>query len=63
MQGKNGLHIRTQEEKSYQNDELFFLRFDKDLKMEASVNVVCKQVHITDTMQYNAVANKCTYNW
>ena len=35
--GKNGLHIRTQQEKSYQNYELFFLGFEKVLKMQASV--------------------------
>ena len=37
MLGKNGLHIRIQQEKSYQNDELFFLGFEKVLKMQASV--------------------------
>ena len=35
--GKNGLHIRIQQEKSYQNDELLFLGFEKVLKMQASV--------------------------
>ena len=37
MQGKNGLNIRNQQEKSYQNDELYFLRFEKVLKMQVSV--------------------------
>ena len=35
--GKNRLHIRIQQEKSYQNDELFFLGFEKFIKMQASV--------------------------
>ena len=29
MQGKNGLDIRNQQEKSYQNDELFILGSEK----------------------------------
>ena len=37
MQGKNGLDIRNQQEKSYQNDELLFLGFEKVKKMQASV--------------------------
>ena len=37
MQGKNGLDIRKQQEKSYQNDDLFFLGFDKVKKMQASI--------------------------
>ena len=37
MLGKNGLHIRIQQEKSYQNDKLFYLGFEKVLKMKASV--------------------------
>ena len=37
MLGKNGSHIRIQQEKSSQNDEFFFLRFEKVLKMQASV--------------------------
>ena len=37
MQGKNGLDIRNQQEKSYQNDELFFSGFEKVKKMQASV--------------------------
>ena len=37
MPGKIGLHIRIQQEKSYQNDEFFFLGFEKVLKMQASV--------------------------
>ena len=32
MQGKNGIDIRNQQEKSYQNDELFVLGFEKVLK-------------------------------
>ena len=35
--GKSGLHIRIQQEKGYQNDELFFLGFEKALKMQVSV--------------------------
>jgi len=35
--GKNGLHIRIQQEKSYQKDELFFLGFEKVIKMQVSV--------------------------
>ena len=38
MLGKNGLHIRIQQEKSYQNDKLFYLGFEKVLKMQASVS-------------------------
>ena len=37
MLGKNCLNIRLQLEKSYQNEELFLLRFEKVLKMQASV--------------------------
>ena len=37
MQGKNGSDIRNQQEKSYQNDKVFFLRFEIVLKMRASV--------------------------
>ena len=37
MLGKKDLHMRIQLEKSYQNDELFFLGFQKVLKMQASV--------------------------
>ena len=33
MPGKNGLNICTQQEKSYQNDEFFFIGFEKVLKM------------------------------
>ena len=44
MLGKNGLHIRIQQEKSYQKDELFFLGFEEVLKMQASV-VNKQQVH------------------
>ena len=29
VQRKNGLNIRVQQEKTYQNDELFFLGFEK----------------------------------
>ena len=29
VQGKNGLDIRNQQEKSYQKDELFFMGFEK----------------------------------
>ena len=38
--GKNGLRICIQQEKSYQNYELFFLGLEKVLKMQASV--ICK---------------------
>ena len=38
MQGKNGLDIHNQQEKGYQNVELFFLRFEKVLKIQASVS-------------------------
>ena len=34
---KNSLHIRIQQEKGYQNDEIFFYGFEKVLKMQASV--------------------------
>ena len=37
VHGKNGLQIRNQQEKSYQNDELFNLGFEKVLKTQASV--------------------------
>ena len=30
MQGKNGLDIRNQQEKSFQSDELFFSGFEKN---------------------------------
>ena len=36
MPGKNGLDIRNQQEKSYQNEELFFLGFEKVRSMQAS---------------------------
>ena len=35
--GKAGLHIRNQQEKSYQNDELFFLEYEKVLRMQTRV--------------------------
>ena len=41
--GKNGLHIRIQQEKNYQNDELFFLGFKKVLKMQAHVSSIYSQ--------------------
>ena len=37
MQGKNGLNIHIQQEKTYQNDALFILGFEKVLKMKSSV--------------------------
>ena len=37
MLGKNDLHIRIQQEKSYQIDEFFCLGFEKVLEMRASV--------------------------
>ena len=37
MLGKNGLHIRIQPEKCYQDDKLFYLGFENVLKMQASV--------------------------
>ena len=37
MQGKNGLDIRNQQEKCYQNEELFFLGFETVNKMQAGV--------------------------
>ena len=37
MPGKNGLLIQIQQEKSYHNDELFYLGFENVLKMHASV--------------------------
>ena len=37
---KNGLNIRIQQEKNYQNDELFLLWFEKVLKMQGSVIVI-----------------------
>ena len=37
MLGKKGLQIRIRQEKSYQTHEFFFLGFEKDLKMQASV--------------------------
>ena len=44
--GKNGLHIRIQQEKSYQYNELFFLGFEKVLKMQASeINVRYEGYH------------------
>ena len=36
MLGKNGLHIRIQQEKGYQSDEIYFLGFQKNLKIQAS---------------------------
>ena len=36
MQGKNGLDIRNQQEKSYKNDKHFIFGFEKVLKMQAS---------------------------
>ena len=47
MLGKNGLYIRIQQEKSYQNDELFFLGFEKVLKMQASVIGRCSANSLT----------------
>ena len=35
LRKKNGLNFRIQQEKSYQNEELFFLGFEKVLKMQA----------------------------
>ena len=35
--GKSGLRIHNQQEKGYQKDELFFLGFEKVLRMQASV--------------------------
>ena len=35
--GKNSLHIRIQQEKSYHRDEVIFLVFEKVFKMQASV--------------------------
>ena len=35
--GKNGLHIPFQQEKSYQDGEVFFMGFEKVLKVQASV--------------------------
>ena len=35
--GHNGLYIRIRQEKNNQNDELFFLGFEKVSKMQASV--------------------------
>ena len=40
VMGRNGLHICIQQEKSYQNGELFFLGFEKALKMQASVIII-----------------------
>ena len=37
MQGKNGLDNRNQQEKNYQNDELFFLGCEKVKKIHTSV--------------------------
>ena len=37
MLGKICFHIRIQQEKSYQNDELFFLGFEKVSKMQAGI--------------------------
>ena len=37
MLGKNGVHIRIQQEKSYHNVKLFYLGFEKVLKMQGSV--------------------------
>ena len=39
MLRKNSLYIRIQQGKSYQNDELFFVRFEKVFKMQAGVNI------------------------
>ena len=38
MSGKNGLHILIQQEESYQNDELFFLGFEKSFKNAGQCN-------------------------
>ena len=39
--GKNSSHIRIPQEKSYQNGKLYFLGFEKVLKMQASdINVM-----------------------
>ena len=45
MEGKNCLDIRNQQEKSYQNDELFFLGFEKVQKMQASV--ICQALELS----------------
>ena len=37
LEKKNDLQIRIQQEKSYEKDGLFFLEFEKVLKMQASV--------------------------
>ena len=37
MLGKKGLNIRIQQEKCYQNEELFLLGFEKVIKMQSSV--------------------------
>ena len=38
VQGKNGFDIRNKQEKSYKNDELFFLGFEKLLKNAGQCN-------------------------
>ena len=37
--GKSGLNIRINQEKNYQNDELFFFAFVEVLKMQARIMV------------------------
>ena len=39
MQGKNDLDVRNQQKKCYQNDELFFLGFEKSLKNVGQCNL------------------------
>ena len=44
--GKNGLHIRIQQEKSYQNDKLFYLGFEKVIKIAGQCYLVDTRSHL-----------------
>ena len=60
MLEENGLNIRTQREKSYQNDELFFLGFENVLKMQTSV--IGTRVHNKHSEQCILYRGSVTWN-
>ena len=51
MLGKNGLHIHNQQEKNYQNDELFVSGYKKVFKMQAIVINTLEVAYLLNTSQ------------
>ena len=45
MPGKFGLNIRIRQEKIYQNNVLFFVGFEKVLKIQVGVIYLCRYVY------------------